>query len=132
VERKDGRFHPLDLGFVVNDLLVEHFPRIVDIGFTAQMEEQLDDIARGEQGWVGVVQEFYTPFEEMLQRATTNMVKVKEADQPTDEVCPQCGRSMVIRMGRYGKFMACSGYPKCKTTKSLSDNYGESARSPKA
>jgi DNA topoisomerase-1 len=119
VERKDGRFHPLDLGFIVNDLLVEHFPQIVDIGFTAQMEEQLDEIARGERGWVGTIQEFYIPFEETLKKASTNIVKVKEADQPTDELCPQCGRSMVIRMGRYGRFLACSGYPKCKTTKPL-------------
>jgi DNA topoisomerase-1 len=119
VERKDGRFHPLDLGFIVNDLLVEHFPQIVDIGFTAQMEEQLDEIARGERGWVGTIQEFYTPFEETLKKASTNIVKVKEADQPTDELCPQCGRAMVIRMGRYGKFLACSGYPRCKTTKPL-------------
>ncbi|TET87992.1 MAG: type I DNA topoisomerase [Dehalococcoidia bacterium] len=119
VERKDGRFHPLSLGFVVNDLLVEHFPQIVDIGFTAQMEEQLDEIARGERSWVGTIQEFYTPFEEMLSKASTHMVKVKEADQPTDELCPQCGRAMVIRMGRYGKFLACSGYPRCKTTKPL-------------
>jgi len=119
VERKDGRFHPLSLGFVVNDLLVEHFPQIVDIGFTAQMEEQLDEIARGERGWVGTIQEFYTPFEETLSKASTHMVKVKEADQPTDELCPQCGRAMVIRTGRYGKFLACSGFPKCKTTKPL-------------
>ena len=119
VERKDGRFHPLSLGFVVNDLLVEHFPQIVDIGFTAQMEEQLDEIARGERGWVGTIQEFYTPFEETLSKASTHMVKVKEADQPTNELCPQCGCAMVIRMGRYGKFLACSGYPRCKTTKPL-------------
>jgi len=119
VERKDGRFHPLDLGFVVSDLLMEHFPQIVDTGFTAQMEEQLDEIARGERGWVGTIQDFYTPFEETLKKASTHMVKVKEADQPTNELCPQCGRSMVIRMGRYGKFLACSGYPKCKTTKPL-------------
>lgn len=119
VERKNGRFYPLDIGFVVNDSLVEHFPRIVDIGFTAQMEEQLDEIARGERSWTGTIQEFYTPFEETLKKASTQMVKIKEADQPTNELCPQCGRSMVIRMGRYGKFLACSGYPKCKTTKPL-------------
>jgi len=119
VERENGRFHPLDLGFVVNDSLVEHFPQIVDTGFTAQMEEQLDEIARGERGWAGTIQEFYTPFEETLKKASTQMVKIKEADQPTNEVCPQCGRPMVIRMGRYGRFLACSGYPKCKTTKPL-------------
>lgn len=119
VERKEGRFHPLELGLVVNDLLVGHFSEIVNIDFTARMEEQLDEIARGEENWVGVIREFYTPFDGMLQKAFVQIPKVKVADEPTDEICPQCGRAMVIRMGRYGKFIACSGYPKCKTTKSL-------------
>ena len=79
----------------------------------------MDEIARGERDWVGVIQEFYTPFEEPLKKASTGMVKIKEADEPTDEVCPQCGKAMVIRVGRYGKFLACTGFPKCKTTKSL-------------
>jgi len=119
VERKEGRFHPLELGLVVNDLLVGHFSEIVNIDFTARMEEQLDEIARGEENWVGVIGEFYTPFDEMLQKASMQIPKVKVADEPTDEICPQCGRAMVIRMGRYGKFIACSGYPKCKMTKPL-------------
>jgi DNA topoisomerase-1 len=120
VERKrDGRFYPLEIGFVVNDLLVQHFPNIVDMGFTAKLEEQLDEIARGERGWVGAISEFYVPFEETLRKANANIVKVKQADEPTDEVCPQCGRPMVIRTGRFGKFLACSGFPKCKTTRSL-------------
>jgi DNA topoisomerase-1 len=120
VERKrDGRFYPLEIGFVVNDLLVQHFPNIVDMGFTAKLEEQLDEIARGERGWVGAISEFYVPFEETLRKANANIVKIKQADEPTDEVCPQCGRPMVIRAGRFGKFLACSGFPKCKTTKSL-------------
>jgi len=122
VDRKDGKFHPLELGLLVNDLLVEHFPPIVDTGFTAQMEERLDEIARGGEEWMKVVQDFYNPFEEMLTKAAINMVKVKQAAQPTDETCPQCGKPMVIRVGRYGKFLACSGFPKCKTTKSLSAN----------
>jgi len=119
VERKEGRFHPLELGLVVNDLLVGHFSEIVNIDFTARMEEQLDEIARGEENWVGVIGEFYTPFDEMLQKATIQIPKVKVADETTNEICPQCGRAMVIRMGRYGKFIACSGYPKCKMTKPL-------------
>ncbi|MBM4462639.1 MAG: type I DNA topoisomerase [Chloroflexi bacterium] len=120
VERKrDGRFYPLEMGFVVNDLLVQHFPNIVDTGFTAKLEEQLDEIARGERGWVGAISEFYVPFEETLRQASVNMVKMKQPDEPTDEVCPECGRPMVIRTGRFGKFLACSGFPKCKTTKSL-------------
>jgi DNA topoisomerase-1 len=119
VERKEGRFYPLEIGLVVNDLLVGHFSEIVNIDFTARMEEHLDEIARGEENWVGVIREFYAPFDEMLQKASEQIPKVKAADEPTDEICPQCGSAMVIRMGRYGKFIACSGYPKCKTTKSL-------------
>ncbi len=122
VERKEGRLYPQEFGPVVNDLLVEHFPNIVDIGFTAKMEERLDEIARGKLGWATVVQDFYIPFEQMLQRANTQITRVKVAKvaaEPTDEVCPKCGRPMVIRAGRYGKFLACSGFPKCKTTKPL-------------
>ena len=124
VERKDGRFHPLDLGFIVNDVLVQHFPKIVDTGFTARMEEQLDEIGRGERGWVGVVEEFYGPFEVALREASAKIVKVKEPDQPTDEVCSECGKPMVIRAGRYGKFLACTGFPKCRATKSLKAEVG--------
>ncbi len=120
VQTKEGRFYPLELGFVVNDLLVVHFPDIVDIGFTARMEEKLDDIARGEQEWVTVLEDFYLPFEEMLEGATARIAKTKIAPQPTDEICPQCGKTMVIRSGRYGKFLACSGYPKCHNTRPLS------------
>lgn len=119
VERKDGRFYPLDIGLVVSDVLVEHFPTIIDTGFTAQMEERLDGIAHGEWDWIELIQAFYTTFEKTLQKANTRMVKMKEPDQPTEEVCPQCGKAMVIRMGRYGRFVACTGYPKCKTTKPL-------------
>ncbi|MFC1925846.1 type I DNA topoisomerase [Chloroflexota bacterium] len=121
VERKEGRFHPLDLGLVVNDSLIEHFPRLFDIGFTAQMEEHLDEISRGERDWVVSVQEFYPPFEATLKKASEGMVKIKEADEPTEEVCPNCGKAMVIRSGRFGKFLACTGFPKCKTTRSLAD-----------
>jgi len=121
VERKGGRLHPLEFGFIVNDLLVKHFPGIVNTGFTATMEEQLDEISRGERDWVMTMQDFYTPFEEMLKEASANMVKLKKPDQPTDEVCPECGKPMVIRQGRFGEFLACTGYPKCRTTKSLKE-----------
>jgi len=120
VDRKrDGRFYPLELGMLVSDLLTEHFPDIVDVGFTAQMEAQLDEIARGQRDWTGAIREFYIPFEQTLKQASANMVKIKQPDEPTDEVCPECGKPMVIRNGRYGKFMACSGFPKCRTTRSL-------------
>lgn len=121
VERKSGRFQPLELGMIVNDLLVEHFPTIVDIQFTAHLEKELDEIARGDQDWVGTIREFYGPFEHALEEAGEKMVKVKQPDRPTDETCPECGKPMVIRTGRYGDFIACTGFPKCKTTKSLKE-----------
>jgi DNA topoisomerase-1 len=94
------------------------------------MEEELDEIARGERPWVRAIQDFYTPFEQMLNRASVEMVKVKEPDQPTDEVCVKCGKPMVIRAGRYGKFLACTGYPKCKTTKALAAKREQPRESP--
>lgn len=119
VERKSGRFQPLELGFTVSDLLVEHFPKVIDVDFTAKLEEELDQVAGGRQDWVGTVREFYTPFEEALREASEKMVKVKPPDRPTDEVCPECNKPMVIRTGRFGDFLACTGFPKCKTTRSL-------------
>ena len=119
IRTKEGRLHPLELGETVNKVLVAHFPSIVDTGFTAHMEEELDEIAQGKQAWEETIREFYTPFEATLQKASVEMVKMKEPDQPTDEVCPNCGMPMVIRMGRFGKFMACTGFPKCRTTKAL-------------
>jgi DNA topoisomerase-1 len=119
VQRKEGKFFPMELGFTVNDLLVEHFSNIVDIEFTAQMEERLDEVARGKQGWIELVQDFYAPLEEKLQKANTQITRVRVPDQPTEEECPQCKKPLVIRMGRYGSFLACSGYPECKFTKPL-------------
>ena len=117
VERIDGRFHPLELGFVVTDILIEHFPDVVDLGFTAQMEEELDQIAQGERGWVPFLQDFYDPFEKTLKAADERMERVKVAEETTDEICSICGRPMVIKWGRYGKFLSCSGYPECKNSK---------------
>jgi DNA topoisomerase-1 len=119
VEKADGRFHPLELGLVVSDLLSQHFPDIVDPKFTAQMEDGLDQIARGERQWVPFLQDFYQPFEKSLKMADERMEKVKVVDEPTDETCEQCGRPMVIKLGRYGRFIACSGYPECKNTRPL-------------
>jgi DNA topoisomerase-1 len=121
VQAKEGRFYPLDLGTTVNGVLVAHFPTIVDTGFTAKMEEELDEIGRGKQDWVSVVREFYVPFEETLRKASVEMVRLKEPDEPTDQTCPNCSKPMVIRSGRFGKFLACTGYPKCKTTANLGD-----------
>ncbi len=119
VQKSDGRFHPEEIGFIVNDLLVEHFPDIIDTKFTARMEEELDEIAQGEKEWVKALRDFYTPFEETLSRASQVKVRVKLAEEPTDEVCPICGQPMVVKWGRYGKFLACTAYPQCKGKKTL-------------
>jgi DNA topoisomerase-1 len=116
VEKDGGKFQPTKLGFVVNDLLAKHFPTIVDIEFTAQMEEELDQVASENKNWVAVVQDFYKPFEKSLESAAELMERVK-VEEATDEVCPNCGKPMVVKYGRFGKFIACSGYPDCKTTR---------------
>jgi len=115
VNKADGKFHPTELGITVNKILAEHFPKIVDPGFTAQMEEQLDEIAQGKYAWIAALQEFYPPFQDMLDKAWINLEKVS-LTQMSEEICPNCGRPMVIKVGRFGKFLACSGYPDCKTT----------------
>jgi DNA topoisomerase-1 len=115
VNKADGKFHPTELGVTVNKILTAHFPKIVDPGFTAQMEEQLDEIAQGKYAWSAALQEFYPPFQDMLDKAWINLEKVSMT-QVSEETCPKCGRLMVIKVGRFGKFLACSGYPDCKTT----------------
>ena len=123
IVQETGRFHPTELGMTVSDMLSEHFPNIVDFGFTAQMEEGLDLIAQGKKEWVPFLSDFYGPFETSLEKAKSQMVK--EPDEPTDELCEKCGKPMVIKNGRFGKFMACTGYPECKHTKPI--NKGENA-----
>jgi DNA topoisomerase-1 len=115
VNKADGKFHPTELGITVNKILTAHFPKIVDPGFTAQMEEQLDEIAQGKYEWIVALQEFYPPFQDMLDKAWVNLEKVNMT-QVSEETCPNCGRPMVIKVGRFGKFLACSGYPNCKKT----------------
>jgi len=115
VNKTDGKFHPTELGVIVNKILTEHFPKVVDLGFTAQMEEQLDEIAQGKYEWIAALQEFYPPFQDMLDKAWANLEKVNMT-RMSEETCPNCGRPMVIKVGRFGKFLACSGYPDCKTT----------------
>ncbi len=117
VTKDRGSLQPTELGLVVNDLLAQHFASIVNIKFTAQMEDGLDEVAQENRDWVQLVQDFYTPFDESLQKAAQLMEKVKLADEVTDEVCPKCAKPMVVKFGRYGKFLACSGYPECKSTK---------------
>jgi DNA topoisomerase-1 len=116
----DKRFEPTDIAKIVNDLLVKHFSEVVDYEFTAKMEDEFDDIAAGEKKWVPVIEEFYVPFSKNLSEKNKEIEK-DDIIKPemTDEKCPECGKPLLIRLGRYGKFMACSGYPECKFSKPL-------------
>ncbi|OGB74011.1 DNA topoisomerase I [candidate division Kazan bacterium RBG_13_50_9] len=118
VKREKKQLVPQEVGMTVNDFLVEHFPDIVDAKFTAQMEDDLDRIALGRMQWEKVVGEFYGPFAAKLADKEAH-VKKQDLDEKTDEICDKCGAPMVIRMGRFGKFLACSRFPECKHTKSL-------------
>jgi len=124
VTRVKGIFQPTELGFATNDLLVQHFPDIINIKFTADMENELDDIAGSKRKWPDVIQDFYIPFEKDLQSAVKTAEKVKLADEPTGEMCPECGKPLVFKTGRFGKFIACSGYPDCKYRKSFQVKLG--------
>jgi DNA topoisomerase-1 len=115
VERQNRTLHPTELGMVVCDMLKENFPDVIDLGFTAGMEEELDEIARGDREWRPVVDDFYQP----LEKAVKEAAKVAPSVEETDETCEKCGSPMVIRWGRFGKFIACSGYPECKNSRPL-------------
>ncbi|MDP3980336.1 MAG: type I DNA topoisomerase [Chlamydiota bacterium] len=118
--RKDKqRLIPTELGMLVTKLLMAHFPDIVDYEFTAKMEADLDNIEEGNRKWQALIGEFYKPFMVELENASQNMETVKRKPEPTDEVCEKCGAMMVIRTGRYGKFLACSAFPKCRMVKPI-------------
>ncbi|MBI3732300.1 MAG: type I DNA topoisomerase, partial [Chloroflexi bacterium] len=116
VEQAEKRLRPTEIGRVVNDLLVEHFPEVVDLGFTAQMESELDQIAEGEKDWVPVLHDFYGPFSKSLKKAERLMPNLSVDAEPTGELCEVCGRPMVIKRGRFGRFISCSGFPECKNS----------------
>lgn len=120
VEDQERRFVPTELGLTVNSLLVESFPDLLNVQFTAQLEGKLDQIEEGKCGWVATLHEFYTPFMAEVRQATRKMRDVRKEVEETDEVCEKCQKVMVIRRGRFGRFMACSGYPECKNTRELS------------
>jgi DNA topoisomerase-1 len=117
VERREGRLFPTELGTLVNDLIVAHFPEVIDVAFTAKMEEQLDQIEAGEVEWVETIRSFYTPFAASLAVAQTTMRNLKTEEKTTDLSCEKCERKMVIKWGRFGRYLACPGYPDCKNTK---------------
>jgi DNA topoisomerase-1 len=120
VESKSRKLFPTELGQTVNRILVENFPEIFEVKFTATMEEELDKIEEGKEEWVKVLKDFYTPFQLKLKKVESNKQDIRKlTQQKTDEVCEKCGSPMIIRWGRNGKFLACSGFPKCKNTKPL-------------
>ena len=115
VELAEKKFKPTELGLTVNDLLVKHFPGILDVTFTAGMEAQLDAVAEGKEDWVQMMRRWYDPFAVDVKKAGTDMESVKKPPRDADMECPTCGKPMVIRESRYGEFISCSDYPKCKT-----------------
>jgi len=117
VEKKEGRFHPTDLGKRVNELLVQSFPRILNVDFTAQMESDLDEVEEGHLEMLRLLQTFYEPFKTDVEKAHVEMKDLKRVEIPTELSCEKCGQPMVIKWGRNGEFLACSGYPECKNTK---------------
>jgi DNA topoisomerase-1 len=129
VEQLDRRFHPTEIGMAVNDLLAEHFKDIMDLAYTAKMESELDQVEEHHADWVGVLRQFYGPFALELEEAEKKLPKVELKDEPTDEICVNCGKPMVIKTGRFGRFISCSGYPECKTTKPILKDTG--AKCPK-
>ena len=119
VAREEKKFVPQDIAYIVNDLLVAHFPQIVDYDFTASMEGELDAIANGELKWQPVIKTFYQPFKENLLLKDKEIKKADLINEKTEEKCEKCGSPMVIKTGRYGKFLACSAFPKCRNLKPL-------------
>ncbi len=121
---EDKRFKPTELGLVVDRLLKENFPRVIDPDFTARMEEKLDQVEEGEVDWVETVRDFYEPFSTELKKAEESVERVHLADEISDVKCEHCGRMMVYKYGRYGRFLACPGYPECKNVKSIQKETG--------
>ncbi|MDD3428934.1 MAG: type I DNA topoisomerase, partial [Oscillospiraceae bacterium] len=126
VEREAKKLKPTLLGITINDLMLAQFPKIVDVKFSAQMEKNLDKVESGSADWVKTIDAFYTDFDKTLKKAEEEMEgkRIKVPDEETDEVCELCGKKMVIKIGRYGKFMACSGFPDCTNTKRLVKDTG--------
>lgn len=121
VDKEEGRLSPSELGVIVTDRLVQHFPRILDVDFTALMEESLDKVEDGTQDWVALLADFYTPFQDEVKTALRNMKDVRELTKETDKVCEKCGAKMHEKWGRNGRFLACSAYPECRNTMEIED-----------
>jgi len=124
VTKNGKQLVPTELGFITNDALVAHFSQYVDVGFTAQMEEQLDEVAEGKVKWAGMLREFYGPFAASVERAQQNMPSIEIKPEPTGQMCPECGHPLVVKLGRFGKFIACSNYPACRHTEPIMTKTG--------
>lgn len=122
VEKEEKKFHPTVLGIAVNDFLIRYFPEIFDYSFTASMEDKLDEVSRGERMWKDTISDFFSPFEKKVKVTEETGEKVKLEVETVDKNCPKCGKQLVVRTGRFGKFLACSGFPECKHTEALEQN----------
>ena len=125
IEKIQKQLHPTELGKIVNKLLVENFPDVLNVKFTAEMEEEFDKIAEGKEEWKKVIQEFYGPFKTTVEKVEKELEHVKLEYEVSDVPCEKCGRMMVIKYGKYGKFLACPGYPECKNAKPLIETIDE-------
>lgn len=119
VTREKRQLYPTELGVMITDMMKEHFSKIVDIAFTADMEEQLDEVEEGKRGWRDVLRDFYGPFEKTLEKAEAEIEKIEIKDEVSDVVCDKCGAMMVYKLGRYGRFLACPNFPECRNTKAI-------------
>ena len=117
---EERRFFPTELGFIVNDILAKHFSQITDINFTAKIEEDLDKVAEGKEQWKQIIRNFYWPFKENLTKKYDEVVK-EDFQEKTDEVCDKCGKPMLVKWSKFGKFLGCSGFPECRNVKKLID-----------
>ncbi len=124
VVREKRMLKPTELGEVVTDIMAENFSDIVDVDFTANMEKQLDDIEEGSEKWIDVIDEFYKPFKSVLEKAEKSIEKIELKPEESDEICEKCGRNMVIKLGKYGKFLACPGFPECRNAKPILQDTG--------
>ena len=125
IQKEQKQLVPTDLGKIVNKLLTENFTDIINVEFTAQIEEDFDEIAEGKQNWKKVIREFYDPFEKQVQKVEKELEHVELVEEVSDVPCEKCGRMMVIKYGRFGKFLACPGYPECKNAKPLVETINE-------
>ena len=119
IEKEGRTLFPTDLGQIVNDLMMEYFPDIMDYQFTADMEEKLDSVEEGKIEWKKIIEDFYGPFSKYLEHADNSIEKIEVEDEVSDVICDKCGSNMVIKMGRFGKFLACPNFPECRNTKAI-------------